>query len=136
MIGEISHPSGAHDIYGYDKIRRLYPESSYICVPHLVIPSVSSSNIRNYKDPKRFALYTGWDLNDYCVTDGISMYIYCDNANSNMNVAKIERFIDLLTTLQPVVDPYFIYKGDVVPQSKFCDIEKAQYLLCERRTSF
>lgn len=102
------------DIYSLGHIQLSYPNECFICNPQIVIPIISSSDIRNPRDQNILWNKCHINKNYYIHNNTIPMYIYVNN-----NKYKLFRFIDLLNMLVPIIDPIFIYETSNIIQKYF-----------------
>jgi GR25 family glycosyltransferase involved in LPS biosynthesis len=102
------------DVYSLGHIQLSYPNECFICDPQIVIPIISSSDIRQPREQDAFWNLCHIQKENYVSYKSIPMYILTDN-----NEEKIRRFIEMLTMLIPYVIPIFIYTHENTVQKLY-----------------
>lgn len=97
------------DVYSLGYIQECYPSLCFVCHPQIVIPDITTSNIRDPRNQHLFWKMSHLIMDDYIIPSQLPMFIL-----TNTNERYIRRFIKLLQMFVPYVKPIFM--GIQIPE--------------------
>lgn len=117
------------DIYSLGHVQKCYPDECFICNPQVIIPDVTTSDIRGYCDQELFWSYCNIDKKNYIVPRRLPMYILTDG-----NKMKHDDINIILKMFTPYVNPIYVPITDTNNFSQ--SIENTEHIITNIYTNW
>lgn len=95
------------DIYSLGHIQRCYPDECFICDPQIIVPDITSSDIREYCDQEIFWSCCHIDKKNYVIPKRIPMYILTDGSKIKHDIMNV-----LVRMFTPYIIPIYVFVND------------------------
>lgn len=95
------------DIYSLGHVQKCYPDECFICNPQIIVPDITTSDIREYRNQDLFWSCCHIDKKNYIIPKRLPMYILTDN-----NKIKHDDMNVIIKMFTPYVIPIYISIND------------------------
>jgi hypothetical protein len=122
------------DVYCLGNVQKYYFKECYLCHPPMIIPDISSSNIRKNRNQNTFYEFTGIDKGDYIINSQTPLFILVSNIDNFTYINKLSSMFFPIWKIIPLFlqqTHYDLYKNDYecyyVPDNTLEFINKTIY---------